>query len=205
MEEKLSNIERQWKADEERRKGPSIEAFTASARERAARHQTPEHRFEQAARALPDSLFADDPEVSRLSKEVATMRQRLDGLGTSNRRAELAEAVCKFEAQLAQGADEQRAAAVDDALAGHFDFPRAVAVGERIARARHRLESAKLAQAVFLRSAPEQGSVFRPAYESARAALTHTLLQKKREHLRAHPELLNRGGKTPAEGDAAHE
>lgn len=189
FEEKLSTIEQQWKADEERRKGPSIAGLTDHQRRRAAAE--PQIRFEAAARALPDSLFADDEEIQRLTLEADAMqhraenesRMRLAGGGLDH-------VVASMQRELQQAQQAMKWAAADDAIDGAFDFPRSAAIAQRITDLRRRLEAATLARETFAIKPGGGWTALGDDARRARNTLFEALILRKRAHLKAHPELL---------------
>ncbi|MNK59160.1 hypothetical protein D3C87_782600 [compost metagenome] len=204
MEEKLSTIERQWKADEERRAGPSIAGLMDHQRQRAATE--PQRRFEAAARALPDALFADDEEIQHLAREAEAMKQRAENEGRMRLAGGgLDQAVASIHGELQQAQQAMKWAAVDDAIAGAFDFPRSAALTQRIADLRRRLEAAALAREAFALKSGDW-TALGGDLQRARNALFEALIAKKREHLRSHPELLEAPAADRADQEiAAHE
>lgn len=167
----------------------SIEAGISHDRQRASRAQ--QAHAEVTARALPDDLFADDPEIQRLTRAydtVATRVKRLERLGHATR-ADAQAAVTRLEQDMSQVQKQIRGAAVDDALDGDFTFPRSSALFRHSEDLRRQLEGARLASEVFAKSVLERNH-FDEELSRAREALLDALLERKRAHVDAHPELL---------------
>lgn len=158
--------------------------------ERMRRWETeaPQRQIEATARALPDSLFKDHPEVIQATQQARTAERRAERMGKISKQA-VDQLVRNLEVEVQAAADAVHLAAIDDAVADDQEFPLALAAMERHDQAQRRLQAARMAHEVLSKvpvSVAEYWELSRKA-ESARIGL---LLQLKREYLQAHPELL---------------
>lgn len=170
---------------------PPMTRVSVDSFERARRTATdPALRFDAVARELPDTLFSDHPLVVQATQDARTKADRLakvkrlpmfDGSAT----------IQQIEEELQSALVASRYAAIDDALADDRSFSRAVPALEYVEVLKRRIEAAK---SVHAELGNKSGFRLHGIFESeARAAEEHRqglLLRLKREHLQAHPELL---------------
>lgn len=202
--EKLSTLDRMIEADKLRDRN-LVPAFAeAQARARRLEESAPQRHFEAVARALSDDVVADDPEVKRLAAEATAKDLRAKRVARTNCREELKRTIQQLLDQIACAEKEMRLAAVDDALDGALDFPRAVRVAGRADPLRRQLDSAQIALAVFMKS-PLERTEFEDDVAIARNALQETLLSREHKYLREHPELLvTSSANSRPEGEPSH-
>lgn len=165
---------------------PTMAASIERERQRTA--MAPQMHLEATARALPDAMFADAPEIRRLTQEHDAIANRVKRLERANR-ADVQAAIRRIEQAIAQAHEELRGAAVDDALDGDFAFARSATVSRRSEALRRQLEAARLALEVFAKPPPERNQ-FDEQAQRAKAARADALLERKRAYVAAHPELL---------------
>jgi hypothetical protein len=159
---------------------------TQSEIDRERQRLADEKRFDEAARTLPADLFRDDEEVGPLMREVEELERPLrlvHHLRTSGR---LEEVKAVLASKVQRGRQALREAALDDALAGRFDFPAASGVAERIMEIEWQLEAAQAA----IEAAASPRVDPSPNLEAVRRKLGEALQSKRREYLRQHPDLL---------------
>lgn len=158
--------------------------------ERARRYAegAPQRQVEATARALPDSLFASHPEVVQATHQATTARNRVERMTKTSKQA-IATLITELEAEAKSAADAVQLAAIDDAIAGDSAFPLALAAMEHHSKAQQRLQAARMAHEVLSKAPMSLGAYWEQARKSE-AAHNELLLRLKREHLQAHPELL---------------
>ncbi|SEA76477.1 hypothetical protein [Variovorax sp. YR216] len=162
---------------------------TERQRQRQRDAMAPQQHAEATARKLDDGLFADDPEIQRLTQEHQTIAARVERLGRASR-TELQAAIQRIEQEVSAVQDQVRGAAVDDVLAGDFDFPRGAALVLRAEQLRHQLEAARRALEIIVKP-PHERTHFDAEAHRAKEALAVALLERKRAYVAAHPELLD--------------
>lgn len=184
----LSTVERLWQGHEASK--TILTGFSQSDRARRPEADTGSQNLDQVARGLPDALFASRPEIQRLTAQLHLLQARADGVAMRKTQpSTIAEAMAGMQRQLDAGAEELRLAALDDALHGDLEFPRALATKKSMDALAFKLQAARMAYADLSRSPPEQGE-FRDQARQAETALKNALFRLKREHVQAHPELL---------------
>ena len=185
----MSTLDRMIEANKLRGRN-LVPAFAdAQARARHLEDSALERQFEAVARALSDNLVAGDSEVKRLSDEATAKDLRAKRVARSNCREELKRTIQQLLAQIESAEKEMHLAAVDDALDGALEFPRAVRIAGRLDPLRRQLDAAQVALAVFMKS-PLERTEFEDDAASARNALQEALLLRKRKYLLEHPDLL---------------
>lgn len=148
----------------------------------------PQRHVEATARALPDSLFASHPEVVQATLQATTARNRVERMIKTSKQA-IAALVAELESEAKNAAEAVQLAAIDDAIAGDSAFPLALVAMEHHSKAQQRLQAARMANEV-LSKAPMSLDKYREQAQKSEAARNELLLCLKREHLQAHPELL---------------
>lgn len=158
--------------------------------ERMRRRDTeaPQRHYDATARALPDSLFKDHPEVILAREQASAAMRRVERMGTASKQAAM-QLVQNLDAEVQATATEVQLAAIDDAIADDNGFPLALAAMERHEQMQRRLKAAQMAHEV-LSKAPQSLSKYYELARKAESARDDLLLRLKREHLQAHPELL---------------
>ena len=158
--------------------------------ERMRRRDTeaPQRHFDATARALPDALFSDHPEVILAREQASAAARRAERMGTASKHAAIL-LVQNLNAEVQAAATEVQLAAIDDALADDKGFPLALAAMEHHEQMQRRLKAAQMAHEVLSKAPMSLGNYYELA-SKAKAVLSDLLLQLKQEHLRAHPELL---------------
>lgn len=147
-------------------------------------------RFEATVKTVPDDLFADDPELEPLRADLEVKARRaLNIVNSIPIRVNLNKRMQALKEQIEAATTEQRLAIVDDALDGAEDFPTATALGHRIEWLKQQLVFVQHAHDVLI-NAHRQGDAFKDAHDRAARALSDALMDKKRQHLRDHPELV---------------
>ncbi|MBT9462538.1 hypothetical protein [Hydrogenophaga sp.] len=182
----LSTVERLWQGHEASK--TILSGYSAYHRGPRLEEGASPRDSDQIARGLPDALFAGHPEIERLTAALTLLQARADDVAMRKTHpATIAEAMTGMQRQLDAGAEEFRLAALDDALKGDLEFPRALATKQSMEVVELRLRAARLAYADLCRSPPEQGE-FRDRARQAETALKNALFLLKREHVQAHPE-----------------
>lgn len=186
--EKLSTIERMHAREHEK------PAIYSAARERAERWdaEAPQRHFEATARALPDELFKDHPEVivaTEMANAARSRHSRLHRLG----KQEPAALVLHLQDEVLKASQAIRLAALDDALDGDVAFPKAMAAMERLEILGRRLEAAEMVR-IVASSMPMGSGEFADLANARENVLRALLISLKREYLQAHPELLGSTG-----------
>ena len=200
----FSTLDHMIEADKLRGRNLVPALAEAQARARHLEDSALERQFEAVARALSDDLVAGDSEVKRLSDEATAKDLRAKRMARSNCREELKRTIQQLLDQVACAEKEMHLAAVDDALDGALEFPRAVRIAGRLDPLRRQLDAAQVALAVFMKS-PLERTEFEDDATIARNALQEALLSCKHEYLRGHPELLVTSSATSkTEGEPAH-
>lgn len=186
----LSTIERQWKGHEASKSlFPSLLAIGRQHPE----SDTDARHVDQAARAIPDQMFAGHPDVVRLTADLTARQHRAEGLAMRKTQPSvIADAMARMQQELDAGAEAFRLAALDDALNGDLEFPRALATKQEMEALELKLRAARLAYADLSRSPPEQGE-FQEQARRARTALQNALFRLKREHVQTRSDLLSVG------------
>lgn len=162
-------------------------------RQAEARRQeaAPQRHLEAIARGLPDAMFADRPEIVSLTKELAVRKERVQRLARGGALpGTVGDAISALQQQLTAAAEALRLAAIDDALAGDLEFPRALATRLPMELLELKLQAARLAYADLNRS-PMSKTYFSEHLRRAEVGLGDALFRLKREHVQAHPELLS--------------
>lgn len=200
----MSTLDRMLEADKLRGRN-LVPAFAeAQARARHLEDSASQRHFEAVARTLSDDVVADDPEVKRLAAEAAAKDLRAKRVARTSCREELKRTMQRLHDQIGCAEKEIRLAAVDDALDGALDFPRAVRAAGRMEPLRRQLDAAQIALAVLMKS-PLDRTEFEDDATTARNALREALLSRKTAYLLEHPELLVTSSATSKpEGEPAH-
>lgn len=159
-----------------------------SERMRRREAEAPQRNFDATARALPSTLFEDHPEVILAREQANTTKRRVERMGTASKQAAI-QLMQDLEAEAQAAAAEVQLAAIDDALANDKGFPLALAAMERHEQMQRRLKAAQMVHEVLSKAPMSLGKHYEQA-SNAKAVLNDLLLQLKREHLQAHPELL---------------
>lgn len=147
-----------------------------------------QRQVEEAARALPDALFKDRPEVIQATQRARATEHRAERMGAISKQA-VSQVVQNLEAEVQAAADAVQLAAIDDMIADDQEFPLALAAMERQDQAQQRLQAARMASEV-LGKVPVSIAQYWEQARRAKSARLDLLLRLKREHLQAHPELL---------------
>lgn len=160
------------------------------------RTATPEQarliRIDEAARALPDAMFAADPQIGALRADHDDKARRLQAVTTGFIATALMATIAELKERVSVSATKERLllAAIDDATAGDLDFPRSTAVQRRIDDDNRKLEAADIAERALRLEAPRTIFLLRRQKSEADTALAKALLERKRQHLHEHPELM---------------
>lgn len=150
-----------------------------------ADHQRELHAKKVAA-SLPDSLFDDDEEMQRIREAMAPMLDRAQRIRQV--RVKFTMMVSPNLGVIQRAEREMKAAALEDALEGNFDFPRACDVAQRIEGMRHQAAALELA-----RQACDEPPVFVEQLKSLQRMLVARLEALRQQYVEDHPELLEDG------------
>lgn len=157
----------------------------------APRVALPPEQVEFAKRvdALPDSLFADDPEVQRLTGEAALKELRVKRLALGMPEGDRRRLLEGLRKEIAQTESELLHSALDDALEGDHGFHRTIVLARHIEHLRRVLTAAEMAMSILTKSPLERIAPFVDEAERVRNALRSYLVDRKRDHLRQHARL----------------
>ncbi len=156
---------------------------------RLSPHEAAELRVIAAARRLPDDMFADHPDIARLAAAAKAQKARFEGLVNTTSGASTA-AILALQERLIASEGRVSEAAIDDALAGDFEFSSANAEMQEIERLGRQIKAAILANEAISLSPPQRREIYADRAQRARSALENRLHELKLEHVRNHPELL---------------
>ncbi|MFT4195000.1 hypothetical protein [Ottowia sp.] len=148
-----------------------------------------EQRIKDAVRDLPDEVVDGDEEIQRLKKQIEPLAEHAQRVRSLRRGLVLQNLRANITSQLQQARQAMKQAALDDALAGEFTFPRYMAIAQRIPDLEDQMEAARLAE-----QASEEPLPFVDTLGLLNIALWNTLQERKREYVEAHPELLEEHG-----------
>ena len=144
---------------------------------------------EARARAVPDSLFADAPEIKALRAryEVAQRQRPLVSLACPE---PMNRAMDDLNARMKAGALEVTIAAIEDVLTGDASLKRALPLQRALDADAARLQVLMNAKERVIRHG--LAALMREREQAAHMALSDALLERKLQHLREHPEPLDR-------------
>lgn len=136
---------------------------------------------ERRAKELPDSLFANNPEVQRLQTLVTQRENRVRLMNDGQQVLLIRGRIEALRAKLQQKQDEIEGAALDDAFDESQAYERSYALSEDIRRLELSIKSAELAHKVLTTNtmAPRQSELLR----AERNQLASLLKMLKLEHL----------------------
>lgn len=184
---KPSTIERLHQSEAERAK-PTIRNGQLE-RERRWEAEEPQRLVDAAAKALPDDLFNDHPGLALATATAEAAKARAEGLSRHSDKRAIGETLQALETALHGASAAVRDAALDDAMAGDNDFPKALAAMESLDRIKRQVEAARIAKAVIERL-PNGLAEFSDMAHARKEARYALLIQLKRDHLQANPDLL---------------
>lgn len=178
--EKLSTIERQWLADEKRQRLNGAIDLGLTPRPEPSAEELAQRDRENAARALPDDLFADDSEVIRLRQVVQQCIQASEGRATY--RQWLTEQRSALARAMGQGEDDLQQLMLADVLGQDAGFSRTRDEINRRLTDRTTL-AAMDGVLALLNQPPGIGNRLSDDVADARARLHARLQTLKREHI----------------------
>ncbi len=183
---KPSTIER---LHEGRNEESALAQMMRHQREQAARYAAaePQRRFEEQARALPDELFADHPEVIRLRAVAVDTQRRAKQVCGSSWPSRLGVLRDSVEVDLRAAEQALQWAALDDVLADDATFPKALAAMATIEHCRQRAAAIQLAARVLGQDRVALIGLIQAEVKQAENALLDQLLDLKRDYLKTQP------------------
>lgn len=138
--------------------------------------------LENQIRAVPDALFADDPEVQRLQAQISRMEQRCALVSNVTQTQRLKDRIEAMKAEIAQKEAEISFAAVDDLADDPLTFERAFSLSEEVRRMKLLIEIGH--KAIEKINSRRNGMhEFHDALQRAKSDLFHYLKGLKRAHL----------------------
>lgn len=141
--------------------------------------------LDATARALPDSLFADHPEVIQATERHTAAQRRHERLCNAARKTEKMLGMLQHLEDELQAAQAQlRFAAIDDFLDGDIDFTVSVELLERVAVLQQRIQVANLAR-LDVQKSPVELREFKELAVQAETDLRNLLFKLKRQHVHA--------------------
>ncbi|TMW70213.1 hypothetical protein FG147_11480 [Thauera sp. UPWRP] len=132
--------------------------------------------------AVPESTFADHPEVKRQRERVALLERRFELTEDPNQRRRLSEAIAAMRRELVERSADVTNAAIDDLADDPITFRRAFAATEEVRRLTCTIAAAEVALADLNRRFNGQ-SQQPDQLRAARNELARLLHRLKREHL----------------------
>ena len=152
-----------------------------------ARQGLPAEQVEFAKRvqALPDSLFADDEEVQRLTRDAEAKDLREQRIARGIPEGDRQSLLERLRAQISEAEREIVVSTIDDALEGDHGFRRSIVLARHLEHLQRVLNAAQSAMKVMAKPLPERIAPFADEAAKARGALRSHLLELKREHVAA--------------------
>lgn len=149
--------------------------------------------IDELAKAQPDELFKEDPDIVRLTQSHARAHKRLElvqgertiraGLGSK-----IESLILQTRAQIQRANESLSLAVLDDLAEGDLEFPRALDLLASIEDLERVLRVANLAVQIGQTPVPSRlTELVEGAVLFARSRLSSELLDKKREHLKNNP------------------
>ena len=132
--------------------------------------------------AVPESTFADHPEVKRQRERVALLERRLERTEDPNQRRRLSEAIAVMRLEMVERSADVTNAAIDDLADDPITFRRAFAATEEVRRLTCTIAAAEVALADLNRRFNGQSQQL-GQLRAARSELDRLLHRLKREHL----------------------
>jgi len=145
------------------------------------------------ASAMPDEMFADNPDVIRAAADVDAWSTRLKRISECSYKGnELHAFVDVISIELANARQAYRFACLDSFLAGELEFNAAIAAKERTEFLEKRLDAAKTAMLdIDQINGYEHRNEFRDLASKAKANLQNILFELKRQAVQ-HKEAVTR-------------
>lgn len=132
--------------------------------------------------AVPESTFADHPEVKRHRERVALLERRFELTEDPCQRRRLAEAIAALRLEMVERSADVTNAAIDDLADDPITFRRAFAATEEVRRLTCTIAAAEAALAALNRKLNGQSNQL-DELRAARSELDRLLHRLKREHL----------------------
>ena len=132
--------------------------------------------------AVPESTFADHPEVKRHRERVALLERRFELTEDPCQRRRLAEAIAAMRLKLVERSADVTSAAIDDLADDPITFRRAFAATEEVRRLTCAITAAEAALADLNRKFNGRSQQL-DQFRAARSELDRLLHRLKREHL----------------------
>lgn len=132
--------------------------------------------------AVPESTFADHPEVKRQRERVSLLERRFELTEDPNQRRRLSEAIAAMRLEMVERSADVANAAIDDLADDPITFRRAFAATEEVRRLTCAITAAEAALADLNRKFNGRSQQL-DQLRAARSELDRLLHRLKREHL----------------------
>ena len=132
--------------------------------------------------AVPESTFADHPEVKHQRERVALLERRFELTEDPNQRRRLTEAIAAMRLELRQRSADITNAAIDDLADNPLTFNRAFDASEEVRRLACTIDAAESALAALNQKRNGRSNQL-DEMRTARSELDHLLHRLQREHL----------------------
>lgn len=132
--------------------------------------------------AVPESTFADHPEVKHQRERVALLERRFELTEDPNQRRRLTEAIAAMRLELRQRSADMTNAAIDDLADNPLTFNRAFDASEEVRRLACTIDAAESALAALNQKRNGRSNQL-DEMRTARSELDHLLHRLQREHL----------------------
>lgn len=105
--------------------------------------------FAERIAQVPDSLFAEHPEVARLRERAESLERRYRLTEVPDQRRRIAESIARMQNEIVEAESQIGNTAIDDLADEYLTFDRSFAIAEKVRKLQHGIKSAEKALEVL--------------------------------------------------------